>query len=158
MVDVMATLLWGGIATVVMTAILQTAMYMGWTRMSLPHILGSIVTSNRRLIPFAGAAIHLINGYIFAFGYTIAFETIDAASWWIGLLLGAAHSTIILFLMPTIAGIHPRMASEHDGPGARPALQPPGFFGLNYGERTPLFGLFSHLVYGVIMGAFYPLA
>jgi hypothetical protein len=149
------TLLWGGIATVVMTAVLEGAMYLGWTRMSLPFILGTLVTADRQKAPIIGTALHLVNGYVFAFGYAFAFETIGRATWWIGLLLGAVHTSVILVLMPVIAGIHPRMATEQDGPEARAALQPPGFFALNYGRRTPLFGLLSHLVYGVIMGAFY---
>lgn len=153
--NVLDTLIWGGIATVTMTAILEGAMYLGWTRMSLPFILGTVLTSNRRLAPFLGAGLHLVNGYVFAFGYAVVFETIGRAGWWIGLLLGAAHSTVILVLMPFIAGVHPRMATEQDGPGARRALQPPGFFALNYGRRTPVFGLVSHLVFGLIMGAFY---
>lgn len=156
--NVLDALIWGGIATVTLTTILEGAMYMGWTRMSLPYILGTLVTPNRRLAPFLGAGIHLFNGYVFAFGYALTFEALNTSSWWIGLLLGAAHSTVILSLMPFIAGLHPRMATEQDGPDARRALQPPGFFGLNYGRRTPLFGVFSHLVYGLIMGTFYQLA
>lgn len=158
MINVLDTVIWGGIATLTMTALLEAAMYFGWTRMSLPYILGTLLTSNRRLAPFLGSGLHLINGYIFAFGYAVAFQVIGAATWWIGLLLGAAHSTVILVLMPLISSIHPRMATEHDGPTARRALQPPGFFGLNYGRRTPLFGLLSHLVFGLILGAFYTLA
>lgn len=149
------TLLWGGIATVTLTSILEGALYLGWTRMSLPYILGTIVTSNRRVAPFVGAGLHLLNGYVFAIGYALAFEIIGTANWWIGGLLGIAHSGVVLILLPFIAGVHPRMATEQDGPDVRPALQPPGFFALNYGRRTPLFGLFSHIVFGLIMGAFY---
>ncbi|NIQ56022.1 MAG: hypothetical protein GWM92_20415, partial [Gemmatimonadetes bacterium] len=50
--NLLDTLVWGGIATVVMTAFLEGAMYRGWTRMSLPFILGTMVTSNRRIAPF----------------------------------------------------------------------------------------------------------
>lgn len=152
------TLLWGGVATLALTALLEGAMYFGWTRMSLPYILGTLVTSDRRTAPFIGAGLHFLNGYLFAFGYALAFEVIGAASWWIGLLLGLVHSLMVLVIMPFIAGAHPRMATESDGPDARRALQPPGYFGLNYGRRTPLFGIASHLLFGLIMGAFYTLA
>lgn len=148
-------LVWGGIATVTMTAFLEGAMYLGWTRMNLPFILGTLLTSDRRTAPFLGAGLHLVNGYVFAFGYAVAFETIGRAGWWIGALLGLVHSSVILTLMPFIAGVHPRMATEQDGPDARRALQPPGFFALNYGRRTPLFGIMSHLMFGIILGAFY---
>lgn len=153
--SVLDVLIWGGVATVTMTAILEAAMYLGWTRMSLPFILGTLFTSNRRLAPILGAGVHLLNGYVFAFGYAAAFESLDTAGWWVGGLLGIAHSTVVLVLMPYLPGIHPRMATESDGPTSRRALQPPGFFALNYGRQTPLFGLLSHVVYGIIIGVFY---
>ncbi len=157
MVNVMDTLIWGGIATIVMTTLLEGAMFRGWTRMSLPYILGTMVTSNRRLAPFLGAGIHIVNGYIFAFGYAAAFQSLGHASWWSGALLGMVHSGVVLVLMPFLPSIHPRMATEREGPSARRALQPPGFFALNYGRRTPLFGLASHVVFGAILGTFYHL-
>ncbi|MGK7312918.1 MAG: hypothetical protein ACN0LA_11835 [Candidatus Longimicrobiales bacterium M2_2A_002] len=155
--NVLEVLVWGGIATVSMTAVLELAMAMGWTRMSLPYILGTVLTSNRRLAPLFGMGLHLVNGLIFAFGYALAFESLGRANGWIGAALGVVHTAAILVIMPFAAGLHPRMATEHDGPGARTALQPPGFFALNYGRRTPLFGLLAHLLYGAIMGSFYPL-
>jgi hypothetical protein len=36
-------------------------------------------------------------------------------------------------------------------------LEPPGFMALNYGIRTPISVLFSHFVFGAILGAFYQL-
>jgi hypothetical protein len=158
MINLVDTLVWGAVATVALTAILEGAMYLGWTRMSLPYILGTVFTADRRRAPFIGGVIHLANGYLFAFGYALAFQSLGAASWWAGLLLGAVHSLGVLAFLPLLAGVHPRMATERDGPKARTALQPPGFFGLNYGRRTPMFGLLSHLVYGLIMGTFYSLA
>jgi hypothetical protein len=48
--------------------------------------------------------------------------------------------------------IHPRLASEFDGPDARKVLEPPGFWGLHYGYRTPLVVLVAQTSYGVILG------
>ena len=155
--NVLDVLIWGGFATVAMTTVLEIAMAMGWTRMSLPYILGTVLTSNRRLAPALGMVLHFVNGMIFAFGYAFTFRSLGLANVWVGTGLGVIHSAAILVFMPFIAGIHPRMATEHEGPDARMALQPPGFFALNYGRRTPLFGLLSHLVFGAIMGTFYPL-
>ncbi len=156
--NVIDTLIWGGVATVLMTTILEGAMYMGWTRMSLPFILGTFLTGDRRKAPVFGAVMHIANGYIFAFGYAFAFQSVGMANWWFGAVLGVVHSTVVLVLMPFLPGIHPRMATEQAGPDARRALQPPGYFALNYGRRTPLFGLASHVVFGLIMGVFYHLA
>lgn len=153
--NVLDTMIWGGIATIVMTTILEGSMYLGWTRMSLPFILGTFFTGDRRNAPVIGAGMHIINGYIFAVGYAYAFQSIGVATWWIGALLGVIHAAVVLVLMPFIPGIHPRMATEQDGPSARRALQPPGYFALNYGRRTPVFGLASHVVFGLIIGFFY---
>jgi len=49
------------------------------------------------------------------------------------------------------------LAGETRGPTVARSLEPPGFLGLHYGPRTPISLLFSHLVYGAILGAFYPL-
>jgi hypothetical protein len=55
------------------------------------------------------------------------------------------------------SAIHPRMANEQQGPTPTRQLEPPGSLALNYGRRTPLFLVVAHLVYGVILGAFYQL-
>ena len=46
------------------------------------------------------------------------------------------------------------MASEQHGPTVVRQLEPPGFLALNYGVQTPLV-LVAHLVFGMILGAFY---
>lgn len=156
--NILDALIWAAIATVAMTAVLEAAMAMGWTWMSMPNILGTVVTSNRRLAPFLGVCLHLGNGILFGLGYALVFESLGRASGWIGAALGVVHTVAILIIMPFAAGIHPRMATEHEGPDARTALQPPGLFALNYGRRTPLFGLLAHLIYGAIIGSFYSLS
>lgn len=156
--NLLDVLVWGGVATVAMTVVLEVAMAVGWTRMSLPYILGTIVTSDRRLAPFIGMGLHFVNGILFAFAYAAAFQSLNRADAWVGAALGVVHTAAILAIIPFAAGVHPRMATEQDGPDARTALQPPGFFALNYGRRTPLFGLLAHILYGAIIGSFYSLA
>jgi hypothetical protein len=56
-----------------------------------------------------------------------------------------------------LPAMHPRMASEQDGPTPTRQLEPPGFMALNYGRRTPITVILAHLVYGGILGAFYRL-
>jgi hypothetical protein len=34
-------------------------------------------------------------------------------------------------------------------------LEPPGFLALNYGFQTPVSVIIAHIVFGVILGAFY---
>jgi hypothetical protein len=152
--NVMAVLAWGTVATIVLTVILEYSRAAGLSRISFPYILGTMVTPDRRKAPLLGSIIHFANGLLFAFGYALFFETIGKATWWIGALLGVAQTAIAFMTIDHIAGVHPRMATDQDGPEARAALQPPGFLALNYGTRTPLVGLVAHLAYGAILGGF----
>jgi len=64
---------------------------------------------------------------------------------------------VLLGGLSALGAMHPRMASEQQGPTPTRQLEPPGFLALNYGRRTPLSVLLAHLVYGAILGAFYRL-
>jgi hypothetical protein len=44
------------------------------------------------------------------------------------------------------------MASGRAGPSSVAVLEPPGLFGLNYGARTPLVAIVSHVAFGVALG------
>ncbi|MGZ3457893.1 MAG: hypothetical protein ACXU86_05230 [Archangium sp.] len=58
-------------------------------------------------------------------------------------------------VLPVLPAVHPRMASESQGPTEVRLLEPPGFLGLHYGPRTPLTTLVAHLAFGVLLGALY---
>jgi hypothetical protein len=60
-----------------------------------------------------------------------------------------------LAILPLLPGLHPRMATERDGPTPTRQLQPPGFMGLHYGRQTPTVELIAHIAYGIILGVFY---
>lgn len=148
--------LWGFVATLLMTTIMAGSVALGQSRMSLPFMLGTMVTADRNRAPLYGFLAHLVNGWLFAFLYAAAFENLGRATWWLGGAIGLVHGTVVLVaLMPILPGLHPRMASEHQGPEPTRALEPPGFMALHYGRRTPVFSLLAHLVYGVVLGAFY---
>ena len=114
--------------------------------------------ASRSAIVVLGVAVHFCNGWIFAFVYGLAFEAWHLATWWLGAVVGLVHALFVLgVLMPILPGMHPRMVSEYFGPAPNRRLQPPGFFALNYGYRTPVVTLLAHLAYGVTLGAFYQL-
>ncbi|MGH6944490.1 MAG: hypothetical protein ACREH6_09755, partial [Geminicoccaceae bacterium] len=93
-----------------------------------------------------------------AYGYLWVFFSLGMASWWLGAALGLLHGLFLLVvLLPVLPHLHPRMATEYDGPGEQRQLEPPGFMALNYGRRTPLTTLLGHIVYGLILGAFSPI-
>lgn len=146
-------LLWGFVATTVLTTILEGSQGVGLSRLSLPFLLGMACTSRRDAAMVLGAALYLLGGWVFAALYYLLFLELGRAGVWIGGLFGALHGAVLLVVvLPVLPFIHPRMASEHDGPADRPRLQPPGFLGLHYGYRTPLTTLVGHIAYGAVVG------
>jgi hypothetical protein len=128
------------------------------TRISLPYMLGTFFTPNRDRAKLWGFGIHLVNGWLFSLLYVQAFQAWGAASWWRGAAIGFVHASFVLSAgMRLLPGVHPRMASEQQGPTVMRQLEPPGFLALNYGFQTPLALMVAHLVFGALLGAFYRL-
>jgi hypothetical protein len=152
-------LLWGFLATIVLTTISAGTQGVGLTRMNFPYMLGSLFTPDRDRAKFYGFWIHLFAGWVFSLIYVWIFQSLGAAGWWRGALIGLCHGIVVLVVvMALLPGLHPRMASEQHGPEAQNMLEPPGFLALHYGVQTPLAIFFSHAVFGAILGAFYRLA
>jgi hypothetical protein len=151
-------LLWGFVATLVLSTILGASVGLGLSRISMPLILGTIFTANRSKATVIGFLLHLVMGWLFALMYGLMFESWGGATWWLGALVGLVHGLVVLIaFLPVLPDAHPRMASEHHGPEPTRSLEPPGFLALNYGRRTPIVTLLAHVVYGLIIGAFYHL-
>jgi hypothetical protein len=151
-------LICGFAATVVLTTLMAGSQGLGFTRMNIPYLLGTMFTPQRDQAKVYGVLIHLLNGWLFSIIYIAAFEALGQATAWWGMAIGAAHGAFVLVVgMPTMPGIHPRMASERHGPTVVKQLEPPGFLGLHYGVRTPVSVLLAHLVFGAILGGFYTL-
>jgi hypothetical protein len=151
-------LLWGFGATVTLTTIMSVSHGVGMTRMSIPFLLGTMLTPNRDRALVVGITFHLFNGWLFALLYAAMLEAMGRTSWWIGAGIGLVHALFVLAVgMPLLPGFHPRMVSEYYGPTPNRRLQPPGFFALNYGKRTPIVTLVAHLLYGAVIGRFYEL-
>jgi uncharacterized membrane protein YagU involved in acid resistance len=151
-------LLWGFVSTVVLTIIDTMTQSLGLTRMNLPYMLGTIFTPDRDRAKLYGYLVHLGTGWVFSLFYVLIFDSIGAAGWWRGMILGILHALLMLTVaMALMPGLHPRMASEMHGPEAHNMLEPPGFMALHYGRRAPLAVLFSHAIFGIILGVFYHL-
>ncbi len=149
-------LLWGFAATIVLTTLMSAGHAAGVSRMSIPFMLGTMFTADRDRAPAVGFLAHLMMGWLFAVLYALVFESLGRSSWWLGGAIGLVHGLAVLVaVMPILPGLHPRMAGEHQGPDPTRALEPPGFMALHYGRSTPLLALMAHLVYGMILGAFY---
>lgn len=154
-----SVLLWGFLATLVLTGTMAASQGLGLSRMSIPFMLGTVVVPDRSRAMVLGFAMHFANGWIFALVYALVFQSLCIATWWLGAVGGLVHGLfVLLVLLPLLPEVHPRMATERHGPTPTRMLQPPGFLALHYGRRTPLATLIAHVAYGIILGAFYQLS
>lgn len=152
-------LLWGFVGTIVLTTVMAASQGLRLTRMNLPYMLGTMFTPSRDRAKLLGFGIHVVNGWIFSLLYVAAFEAWGRATVGLGAAIGLVHAAFVLSAgMRILPGLHPRMASEAQGPSVTRQLEPPGFLALNYGARTPLTALAAHVVFGAILGAFYRVA
>jgi len=152
--EIFVVLVWGFAATATLSAVMYGAQRLGYSRLSIPFLVGTLFTGERSSAQALGVVFYLMGGWLFAFIYYFIFSAIGRTGWEIGLLIGAVHGAVLLvMLLPLLPYVHPRMASEYEGPSRVRRLQPPGFLGLNYGYRTPLTTIVAHALYGLILGA-----
>jgi hypothetical protein len=154
-------ILWGSLAgglvgTIVLTSGLRVSQEVGWTRMDLPLLLGTIFSDDRSRASVVGYALHFVNGLIFSAGYAGIFYAVGRAGWDLGLALGAAHALfggggLVTVLLPAV---HPRMGTHWTDAEETPLLEAPGFLLHNYGRATAVVTVLTHLAYGTIVGAF----
>jgi hypothetical protein len=135
---------------------LRIAQELGWTRMDIPLLLGTIFTEDRSRANAIGYALHLLNGLLFALAYAAVFAAVGRAGWAIGLALGAVQAAfvgggLVNVLLPAM---HPRMGRPWSDAEDTPLLEQPGFMLSNYGPRTAAVTFVLHLAYGAIVGAF----
>jgi hypothetical protein len=140
-------------ATVLLTTILAGTQGLGFTRMNLPYLLGTMLTPDRDRARVIGIAIHLVNGWIFALVYFAIFRATGHASAAFGAGVGLAHGAFVAaVVLPALPGLHPRMARPGAGPTGVRRLEPPGFLGLHYGFQTPATILLAHAIFGAVLG------
>lgn len=151
-----ALLLWGGLATALLTIVLSGSQGLGLTRLSLPFLVGTFFTADRYRASVIGALVYFLGGWVFAFLYFAVFARLGHGGLGPGLALGTLHGLFLLvFVLPLLPYVHPRMATEYDGPTGRARLEPPGFMALHYGRRTPLTTVIGHALYGAVLGTFF---
>src|SRR4051812_19483622 len=157
--------IWGAVAggfvgTLVLTTALSAAGELGLTRMDLPFLLGTMVSSDRSRAKALGYAVHFVAGQLFALVYFGIFTAIGHSGWWLGAAFGLAHglfagTALVNILLPLI---HPRMGTPSTAATSVALLEPPGFLMRNYGPQTPIVSLAAHIAYGAVVGGFVSLA
>jgi hypothetical protein len=154
-------MVWGALAgglvgTTVLSTGLRVSQELGWTRMDIPLLLGTVFTANRSRAKALGYAIHFVNGLLFALVYAAVFAAVDQAGWLFGGVLGLVHAAfaggaLVNILLPTV---HPRMGTPWTDAEETPLLEQPGFLLRNYGARTAAATVVAHIAYGAIVGGF----
>jgi hypothetical protein len=157
--------IWGALAggfvgTLLLTTVMRAGSELRLTRMDLPFLLGTAISTDRRRAKAAGYLAHFFFGLLFALGYYAIFLAIGHAGWGLGALLGLLHglfagTALVNVLLPTV---HPRMGTELSASNTTPLLEPPGFLMRNYGRATPTIALLAHIAYGALVGGFAALA
>jgi hypothetical protein len=153
--------LWGALAggavgTIVLTSGLRLAQEMGWTRMDIPLLLGTVFTDRRGPASVIGYVVHFCNGLLFALAYYAVFRAVGHAGWLFGAALGLVHAFLAggALLTVLLPAVHPRMGTPWSDAEETPLLEAPGFLLMNYGRRTLTWTLVGHVVYGAIVGGF----
>lgn len=148
-------LVWGAVATLLMTTVLEGAQLIGLSRLSLPFLFGTFVTGSRRRALILGYVLYALGGWMFGIVYALLLESLWPA-WWIGLLAGVVHGLfLVCVFLPLLAEVHPRIATRYEGPSARRRLEPPGPVGLNYGRATPVSTVLAQSLYGLVFAIGY---
>jgi hypothetical protein len=153
---ILGALAGGIVGTIVLTTGSRLAQQLGWTRMDIPLLLGTVFTTERGRAIAIGYGIHFLNGLLFSLVYGFVFAATGEAGWRFGLALGAAHGAIaggglLNVLLPVV---HPRMGKSWTDARSTPLLEPPGFLLSNYGRTTLVWTFALHLAYGAIVGLF----
>jgi hypothetical protein len=152
-VNALAWAVWGFGATVVLTTILAASQALGWTRLSLPWLLGAFFTPDRDRARAIGIAVHLVNGWVLSLVYFGAFAATGRPGLALGAAIGLVHGLFVAAVgLPALPAFHPRIARPHAGPTTERRIEPPGFLGRNYGWSTAAVVIAAHVVFGAVLG------
>jgi hypothetical protein len=155
-VNIESAVVGGFVGTLVLSTALAGASELGLTRMDIPFLLGTAVSTRRTRAKVLGYVLQFVFGLLFAMVYWVVFRTVGHAGWIFGALLGVLHAlfagtVLVNVLLPAV---HPRMGTPYSAANDAPLLEPPGFMLLNYGRATPIATLLAHIAYGAIVGWF----
>ncbi len=151
---------WALIGSAVMASLLEGAQLAGLSRLSLPFLMGTVVTDDRRRAMVLGYLFYLCGGWLFGLLYALVLGSFPGLPLWAyvlgGLAMGLMHGGfLVTVFLPLLPVIHPRLTSDYDGPEALTRIEPPGPFGVNYGLATPAIAVVAQAIYGIIIGLGY---
>jgi hypothetical protein len=155
-VNIESAVVGGFVGTLVLSTALTGASELGITRMDIPFLLGTALSTRRARAKVLGYLLQFIFGLLFAMVYWVVFRIAGHAGWAFGALLGVLHAlfagTILVNIL--LPAVHPHMGTPYSAANEAPLLESPGFMLLNYGRPTPIVTLLAHVAYGAIVGFF----
>src|SRR6185369_10126725 len=96
-------LLWGFAATIALTTLTIACQSLGFTRIDIPFIVGTMFTPDRDRAKVIGVVVHIINGWLFAFVYALFFENMHAPSISLGAMIGVVQGIfVVTVLLPAL--------------------------------------------------------
>src|SRR3974377_867861 len=97
--EILSIILGGFIATAAMSAVMSGSQRLGYSRLSLPFLVGTMFTGERSAAYVAGIVFYLLGGWLFTFAYYFVFAHLGEANWWFGGLLGTLHGLVLLVVL-----------------------------------------------------------
>ena len=85
--EIITILVWGFAATAALSGVMFGAQRLGYSRLSLPFLIGTLFTGDRSTAHALGLLFYLLGGWLFAFVYYFIFASIGRTGWELGLLL-----------------------------------------------------------------------
>jgi len=138
----------GVIAGLTMTTIFLIARAFGWTSLDLEMGWGSLFIGTVSPATWLfGMLLHLVLSGVIGMIYGKVFRAIRRSGWDAGATLGIFHWLIGGMFLGFFPGVHSLMPEQ---------IPAPGFFALNLGGLSFLGFFMTHLIYGSVVGAIYP--
>ncbi len=145
----------GALSGIIAGAIMAIVLYMGFAmmprhmKMNLFLLLGTMMFGRGPIAYMAGAMVHAAMSVAFALAHVALFDAFELdsslAAW--GLLFGLVHWVIVGMMLGMMPVMHR---------GIRLGLvEAPGAYAVRYPPMTAMGFLMLHLLYGVLVGAFY---
>ena len=141
----------GVLATLIMTIVMYMGKFMMPRQMPMDilYMLGSMMSREKMPAYAMGSMMHAGAGIAFALVHIASFVAfdIDDNLWAWGLLSGAVHWAITGMMFGMMGSMHPAIRAGH--------VPNPGLFLKNFPPMNMMGFLMVHLLYGILVGAFY---
>jgi hypothetical protein len=148
--NVIAAMIAGVVATLVMSMVLAFAPQMKFPKMDIVGMLSTMFS--KKSLTVLGWSLHLMMGVIFALIYAFLWSKgFGASTWFYGLVFGAFHWLVVGIIMAMVPMVHVGIRS---GTAMAPGLY---MSGNGDGVKSFIGGLMGHMIFGLTVALLYAL-